>query len=287
MSVAIPQGNLITLLNAQEQREVNAVANYPRRKLNDLERAIKQLAHVLTVGRGLANPSDDVLVSGNAMESMDTSAILDRLDRATSMTTVRLLAREAITSPLALGRLVGMYPYVEFEDAINGRLNVFQQMVLRGVKVGVIVEAALWLHNFKNLCLKIPTVGSNNWFIGTPDTPYALMRLAAKEQPEAVGLVLPNKLQASFDDLFRDNGKHNHPLQLIREYNLHEYRWFLSRFGLTEPSEVDAVEERVDTVNVTIGDYRIGNKSLPTLSVTVANYPILGIDEIRVYRFVL
>lgn len=287
MSVAIPQSNLVSILTAQEQREVNAVMNYPRRKLNDLERAIWQLRHVLTLGRDLSDVAKDVFMIGNTMESMETSAILDRLDRATAMTTVRLLAREAVKDPAALQRLVEMYPYVEFGNVINGHLNVYQQMVFRGIKPAKIRQAVMWLHSLHHLAMRIPSVGDKRWFLSTPNTPHVVLRNAIKEAPEAAGLVIAPYLQERVTHAFNDNGVFNHPLQLVQEYQLHKVPDLFKRFDLPHPCTVDH-DDWFYEVNIEIDyNYRVGMRSLPVLTASVIRDPKGSAECAKVWHFAL
>lgn len=276
MTVAIPKSNVISLLSEREQREVRAIENYPRRKFTELENALRDLRDVLTIGRGL-----------NLVGAPSVDSVLGRINKATNMFTVRELAREAVNDREALERLVGMYPYVEFEHAIAGRLNVYQNMFLRGVKLEYIQEAVLWLHNFHTLVMQIPDFGDKNWFIHTPNTPHHVLRNAVKDQPECTGLVLTELLQAKFDALFRNAGEYSHPLSLIQEYNLHKTNGLFERFGLHHPVSVDR-EDRFYRTTVSIDSlHRIGMRTMPVLAALITDYPLTGSNQIRVYRFVL
>ena len=286
MSVAIQVGKIHNLLSEQEMREVRAVQNYPKRKLTDLEQAIKDLGLALA---GDLLVEHDVLMAGNEMRSMNPGDIVDRICKATSMFTVRELARKAPNEISSMMKLIQMYPYVEFNNVINGNgLNVFQSMHLRGVSLTRIQEAALWLYNFGNCVLEIPEVGNKHWFIGTPGTRYHYMRNAISTHPEASGLALNELLQSKFNAMLRDTGKHNHPLQLIQEYNLHKVPNFLARFGLLRPAHRDAVLKKVVPVVLHIEDnFRIGNFTESVLTATLTEYPIMGVESIAAYRFVL
>lgn len=284
MTAYIPQHPVMTLLNEQEILELNAVKSYPRRKLTEVEKAIKDLQQVTTIGRGnmlrLDGTRDDL--------SMATQDILERLNKATNNFDLKMEVKAAVHNPDLMQALVRKYPYVEFFSVINGVTNVYQEMTLRNVGVERLHAAVLWLYNFQNFVLEIPKAGANNWFIGTPSTPYLRLRNAAAEQPEAYGLVLPELLQSKFDMLFRNSGHSDHPLSLIQEYNLHAIHGLWARFGLRRPSRVDGFEEKVYTINMSFDNvYRVGQKTMPVLVASSIDYPAIGIENIGVYRFVL
>lgn len=273
MLAEILKGNPASLLTEQEMREVNAYQNYPRRKLSPLEEAVRDLRDVLTDPEGKG--------------SEDVPDILGRVNKATNMFTVRELARDAVNDSTALQRLVEMYPYVQYSHVIAGNLNVFQSMRLARVSGVRIQEAVLWLHNFHTLVMQIPDFGDKNWFIHTPNTPHHVLRNAVKDQPECTGLVLTELLQAKFDALFRNAGEYSHPLSLIQEYNLHKVNGLFERFGLHHPVSVDH-EDRFYRTTVMIDSlHRIGMRTMPVLTALITDYPLMGSDQIRVYRFVL
>lgn len=271
-------------LNRKEQRLVNATGNYAPRKLTQIEQVIKHLRVVQQMEPGKKKDA----------EATQTLRILEGL---TSSESLMGKAKLAMYSEAILNEVTEMYPYVEFEEIINGNdahlVPPLVKAAQRGISVGELRDAVTWLDSFKALLHDLPTE-FGEFYIGTPNTKYSMVRTKATLHncPAAFGLVLTPELQARVDALFENTEFYNHPLVHINEYQLHTINRIHERLKMEPPmphtsgTPTYAFSLKFWTDEIPTKIFERENPMSRTITVFKTQYPILSDDSVKpVFHF--
>jgi len=230
-----------------EQRQINAVGAYPRRKLNPLEELIK---HVVGVSAMPYKSQKERKAKDE--EAAQVMRNLEGLVHPDSMTVAQVKA--AIFSDTALKQLLELYPYVEFEKVIVGdtsHFNIFQRLRRNDTKFDLVKEAALWIESFKELVADLPTK-YGPVFIKTPNTDFHALREWAtlKENgfKPALGLNLGKKLEERLCGKSGLFSEHVGALRFVLSSNLHKEPDLHRRVGVEKGPEDFYMERVVEIV---------------------------------------
>jgi hypothetical protein len=270
-------------LSPEERRVVNAVSNWPRRPLNAVETAVRNISNLVIGYRGIGT-----IAVGRA-EAI--KQVIADLDAATSNYQVRELARAAIDDDGKLKELIGKYPHVEFHDVLNNPpVDGIMGLALSGVKETSIVSALEWLRDFRKVVFQLPDYG-HAYHVHTPNTPHNVLRNAAINDgfEAGFGIALRKDLQDEINRLF--HVKHQNDLYLIEQHQLYllSVDEVLHRFGIGLPIKVTPCREKTFTVTMTFSrSAYVGRANVPVLSVSATSYPLLDVGDVgQLYHFAL
>lgn len=255
-------------LYAHEARAVRGYQSYKPRKLTAFETALKQIHAISQMGENKVDKEAAI------------AQVTNDLATATASYTLRQRALESIDNKETLDKLIGEYPYVEFEN-ISQTFTPLQWAAACEVPAEVIVEAVKWMDELAKLAMELPAY-SNGFFVSTPTTNYRALRKAATGETikvvSANGVLLPKSFQDRVDALFRDCDCVGHPLQAIKQYKLTELPDVWQRANVAKPFKCDVQAEETSSPSFWLhDDEELGRY----LSLTFIEYPLLSSNNIK------
>ena len=185
----------MNFLTAKELARVNACNTYSARKLTPLERVIKHI--VFVSGMEYGNQAQ------KQQKDSEVELTIKALQEHTPSDTLLSKARLAMHNKDSLEELLTMYPYVQFEDVLNGtyQFSSIEQFALNGYKLTHLQALLQGVMTLQELVATLPKGGE--FYLSSPATNYkAMFHVYTKTKDRKYqGLTIPKETQEGINSI--------------------------------------------------------------------------------------
>lgn len=179
----------MNFLTAKELARVNARNTYSARKLTPLELVIKHI--VFVSGMEYGNQAQ------KQQKDSEVELTIKALQEYTPSDTLLSKARLAMHNKDSLEELLTMYPYVQFEDILNGtyKFSSIEQFAINGYKSTHLQTLLQVVMSLQGLVATLPKGGE--FYLSSPATDYKAMFYAYTKTKDRKyqGLTIPKETQ--------------------------------------------------------------------------------------------
>lgn len=179
----------MNFLTAKELARVNACNTYSARKLTPLERVIKHI--VFVSGMEYGNQAQ------KQQKDSEVELTIKVLQEYTPSDTLLSKARLAMHNKDSLEELLTMYPYVQFEDILNGtyKFSSIEQFAINGYKSTHLQAFLQGVLSLQEIIATLPKGGE--FYLSSPATDYKAMFHAYTKTKDRKyqGLTIPKETQ--------------------------------------------------------------------------------------------